>query len=400
MKTKRWKLALALAVCAASLGAQAQGIRPSYSFPAGRTGGVEMGDSGVFATPYIGAGVGHDDNLFLTHDNPRGSTIGTISPGLRLDARTEASIIQFNYQAQIGKYSDSHDDDYVDQTSRFQSDTAFSRRSFLRVGLEYDRLHDPRGSTDRPFSSAPDKYEQFTPSATYAFGAPGAEGRIELYTSDMRRRYLNNREFTATSDRDVPEYGGAFYWRAMPKTYLLFEGRRDLIRYDISNPVSGHEDRFFVGASWEATAATTGIFKVGRMERKFDSDLPSESFTVWEGDILWTPRTYSSFDFFTVRSTNESTGVGTFILSSIGGVTWNHAWSSYVTSQVTARYQKDEFQGANRTDETSSLGLKIGYRFRPWLTLGAEYTYTHRDSNQSIYQYDRNLYLITATSSL
>ena len=52
MKTKRWKLALALAVCAASLGAQAQGIRPSYTFPSGnRAGGVELGESGVFAAP-------------------------------------------------------------------------------------------------------------------------------------------------------------------------------------------------------------------------------------------------------------------------------------------------------------------------------------------------------------
>jgi len=288
----------------------------------------------------------------------------------------------------------------VDQTTKFQSDTAFSRRSFLRVGLEYDRLHDPRGSTDRPVSTTPDKYEQFIPSATYAFGAPGAEGRIELYAADTRKRYLNNREFTAISDRDMPEYGGAFYWRAMPKTYLLVEGRETHIRYDLTNPSSGKEERLFGGVSWEATAATTGVFKVGRFTRKFDSGLPDSTSTVWEGDVLWAPLTYSSFDFYTQRTTNESTGVGTFILSSIGGVTWNHAWTNYFYSIVQARYQKDEFQGADRTDETSTLGFKIGYRFRPWLTLGAEYTYTHRDSNQTIFQYDRNLYLITATSSL
>jgi polysaccharide biosynthesis protein VpsM len=61
---------------------------------------------------------------------------------------------------------------------------------------------------------------------------------------------------------------------------------------------------------------------------------------------------------------------------------------------------KDDYQDFNRNDETSSVGLKAGYRFRRWLTLGAEYTYTHRDSNIPQFQYDKNLYFLTATASM
>ena len=47
-----------------------------------------------------------------------------------------------------------------------------------------------------------------------------------------------------------------------------------------------------------------------------------------------------------------------------------------------------------------ALGLKVGYRIRRWLTLGFEYTYTQRDSNQRVYEYDKNFYLLTAVASM
>ena len=63
---------------------------------------------------------------------------------------------------------------------------------------------------------------------------------------------------------------------------------------------------------------------------------------------------------------------------------------------VNARWQRDEYQGFDRTDKTKTLGLKVGYRFRRWMVLGAEYTFQTRDSNLP-FEYDKNLYLLTAT---
>jgi polysaccharide biosynthesis protein VpsM len=42
----------------------------------------------------------------------------------------------------------------------------------------------------------------------------------------------------------------------------------------------------------------------------------------------------------------------------------------------------------------------VGYRFRRWLTLGAEYTHIQRDSNRAGFEYDKNIYLLTATASM
>jgi hypothetical protein len=135
---------------------------------------------------------------------------------------------------------------------------------------------------------------------------------------------------------------------------------------------SARETRYYGGVSWEATAATTGTLKFGRVKRDFTSSLtPDETDTSWEGMINWAPRTYSQVQFLTSRQTNEASGEGSFILTEAYQVSWNHNWSSYLTTGVTARWQRDEYQNFDRTDDTRSLGLRVGYRFRPWLTLGA-----------------------------
>lgn len=407
MTNKKLKIAVtaALWLVAAAAHAQTSPIRPAYAYPAAPpTSGaasVQMGDTPLFFTPFLGAAVGHDDNIFTSNVNERSSTITLISPGFKVDARSPSSVFQLSYQGQFGYYADSEEDNYIDHTARAQLDMAFSPRSFLRVGYDFIRSHDPRGSTDRGISSRPDKYRIYSPNATYAFGAPGAQGRIELYAAEARKAYLNNRETTALGDRKTTDAGGAVYWRVMPKTYLVGEARLTEIRYrSAASPLSGEERRLFGGVSWEATALTTGVLKVGRLEKTFDSGAPSFSGASWEGSIIWSPRTYSTFDFYTARTANESTGLGNFILSDIYGVTWNHAWSTILSTAVLVRYQKDDYQGFSRTDDTKSLGFKVGYRFRRWLTLGAEYNYTQRDSSQGVFEYDRNLYLLTATASM
>jgi len=394
-QTKITIVVTAALLCGAT-GAWAQ-VRPAYSYPAKPTGGTQMGETPAYYSWWLGTGVGYDDNLLLTERNERTSGYYVVNPGLRIDARSPNSVIEFTQQWQVGRYWSSHNDDYIDHSTHAQADMAFSQRAFGRVGVDYIKSHDPRGSTDRGISQTPDQYKVLSPNATFAFGAPGAAGRLEAYYQSADRRYENNRSVTQFSDRDTQEYGSALYVRLAPKTYVLGEVRRTDIDYKITSPNSARETRYYGGVSWEATAATTGTLKFGRVKRDFTSSLtPDETDTSWEGMINWAPRTYSQVQFLTSRQTNEASGEGSFILTEAYQVSWNHSWSSYLTTGVTARWQRDEYQNFDRTDDTRSLGLRVGYRFRPWLTLGAEYTHTNRDSNLNN-DYNKNLYLLTAT---
>jgi hypothetical protein len=410
MTKNKLKLAVALGLLGAAQTVWAQSatayIRPAYTYPSAPPisgpASVQLGTTPFFFTPYLGIAAGHDSNLYFSDINRKGSNLFVGSAGFGIDARSANSVFQVNAQLQDGRYTSSTQDSYIDSNVDTRLDYAIDRRNFVRAGIQYIRGHDPRGSTDRPFGESPDKYRQGDPYFNYAFGAPGARGRVEVYYNDVFRRYINNRESTFASDRDQQEYGGAFYARAMPRTYALIEAREDNIRYKVPGPsTSADETRLYLGVSWEATAATTGMIKFGRLKRDFIADnLQDFSGNSWEGLVSWAPRTYSRFDFYTARQTNESTGLGDFILTSVGGMTWSHDWTSYVRTAVDLRYQRDAYQGFDRTDKTWLAGVKAGYKFRRWLTLGAEYDYWKRDSTLDVYDYTRNLFLITATASM
>jgi hypothetical protein len=382
-------------------------IRPAYVYPAANAavspGAIshQVADSPVYFTPYIGAGLGYDDNLFYSSSNEKSSYLYVLSPGLRFDARDASKVFSVAYQGQYGVYTSSRNDDYWDHNFLASFDSIMAPSLYGHLDYLFMHSHDPRGLTDRPAQETPDKYEVSRPGVTLAYGAPGAKGRIEAYYSYAYRKYINNRETTAGSDRETPEYGAAFYWRVMPKTNLLVEARRTDQDYILSSsPFDSTETRYYGGVTWAATAATSGTIKVGTFKKKFNSDLPDFSGTSWEGLITWLPRTYSQFDFYTARFPTESTGLGSFILSDATGVLWSHNWTSYLTTGVNARYQRDKYQNFTRNDDIASLGLRAGYKFRPWLTLGAEYTYMKRNSDIDIYDYTKNLFFITATLSM
>src|SRR5471032_1511173 len=104
MINKNLKAALALVLLATGLGAygQTSPIRPAYQYPQqsapdSSAASVQMGDTPLFLTPYLGLAVGRDDNLFLSKDNPKSSTLIVTSPGFRIDARGPGLVFQSRF---------------------------------------------------------------------------------------------------------------------------------------------------------------------------------------------------------------------------------------------------------------------------------------------------------------
>ncbi len=405
-KKKFLVLTAALLAVGGTAIAQTSPVRPAYQYPGapGAAKGptaMQLGSSPVFVAPWASIALGNDSNVNLASANEIDSAYAIYGAGFKADARSANSVFQMSLMASHGRYSDSNADNYTDSSARTSYDIAISSRNYLRLGWDYLRGHDPRGSTDRTVSESPDKYFVSTPGITYAFGAPSAAGRVEVFASRAAKRYRNNRDLTDGSDRNTKDFGGAFYWRVMPKTQLILEARRTDFDYlQATSPFSGREERYLVGATWDATAATSGTVKIGRLEKRFDSGLPEFKGTTWEGMITWLPRSYSKFDLYSSRQPVESTGLGTFILSDATGIVWSHGWNSVFGTEAGARFQKDKYKGFDRNDDLTLLSVKATYKFRRWMSLGAEYQHTNRDSNIGAFEYDKNLWLVSATLSM
>jgi hypothetical protein len=401
--TRKVVAGLAAAALLAAGSAFAQTQAPAQASASSGPAGFPVGPLTVF--PGIDLAHGYDDNLFLRPTNRATSSFTIFSPYVRAEAKPGPHKFDATLRIDQGRYHSSAADKYTDYSLIGNGDMVFSGRAGLKMRAEHRHGHDARGSTDRGVSATPDEYDNSGVDGVFRYGAPGAQGRIEIDAGAFARRYTNNRVNTEGADRDTIQLGGTFFWRVMPRTELLAQIGHRSIDYSLgSSTLDSTEDRLLVGAKWEATAKTTGTAKFGRQRKKFDSagrqDLPGTSS--WEAGVRWSPLSYSVFDFTSSKQTGETTGVGDTVVSTNYGLTWSHAWSSRLRTQALATFRNDEFVGAgvSRRDDTSSFGLKVAYDFRRWLRLGAEFTHSERDSNDGNFNYKRNLLLFTVGATL
>ncbi len=407
-KTLVMVFGVAMTVGASAALAQTGPVAPAYkipdsSKPADKDGprSVPLGD-GVSLSPYFNLAFGRNDNLFLTNTNRTSSDMVVYNPGFRIEAIGESSKFGFGYDLNAGRFRQSSADDYTDYKVYGSGEFVMSASMGLKLAADYAQGHDPRGSTDRGISGAPDKFRTSGPSALFAYGANDAIGRFEVEGGSVDKRYLNNRITTVASDRNTDSFAGRFFVRVAPKTSFLFEARQDKMDYKLATSLQdSKETRYLVGVTWDATAATSGTIKVGQIKKDFSTASRKDfSSTGWEASIAWKPLSYSKVDLFTTKSFGESTGLGDFTLTKKYGAAWQHSWDSRFMSVISLSRNDDEFIGNVRNDETSSFGIKLNYKMLRWLTLGGEYNTTDRDSNVSGFNYKKNLYMLTLGATL
>jgi len=369
----------------------------------------------MFAYPEIEVAVKRDSNIALVPDATRkADTIWLLRPSLRLEAKKGANIYDLSYRGEYGRFERQSTDDYENHDIGARANLTLDARNKLMLGLQYMDKVDPRGTLNLAATPTPNQYRQTGATGLYTYGAEDAKGKLELDGGYYDKRYVNNRALgTSALDHDNRSYGGTFLWRVMPKSYATFNLRQSVYDYkESTNTLDSTNTYTLIGLRWEATAATSGKFAIGNVAKKFDSAGQAAgrqdfSGLGWEGGISWKPLRYSSVDFNTQRTPNDSTGLGDYTLNQTQQLAWTHAWTSRVSTKLSGSYATDKFSkapvaaagGADREDTTQSIGLKIDYSMKRWLKFGAEYTYGTRDSNDDNSDYKRNqlMFLLSAT---
>jgi len=366
-----------------------------------RAGAIPLGP--INAYPSIGLALKHDDNLFSTPNNTTSDTLTIVTPSVRLEAKQGANTYSLVAGSTLGRYNTSTADNYTNYNVNALADFDLSARFRAKLRADYIDAQDPRGSTNNAVSSVPDRYHQTAVGSIVSYGAAGAQGRLDFELGQLERHYYNNRSTTATEDRNNTDVGATFFWRIAPKTSLLLQAKHTDIEYtDPASTLGSTENGLLGGVTWEATAKTTGIFKLGMVKKSFDDPARAESTsTSWLGAIKWSPRTYSIVDFNLTRLPAETTGgVGNFIDRTITGALWTHQWSSQVSTAALASYGTDKYEGVDRTDNIQNYGVKATYSMRRWLSFGADYTYTQRDSNDNTNDFKRNTFMLFVNATL
>ncbi len=374
-------------------------IAPILTAP---TQGMPYKMGGVHLYPYLMLGLGRNDNVLGTGTNEQSSTIFEMRPALVAEIAKAGDRYTLSYSGDYGHYASSDEDDFDYHDLFLAGDNHFSTRTALGWRAGYIKRSDPRGSNDIDFGSEPNAWHAMVANVLFGYGAVEAKGRIELEAGLQNKRYDNNEVVTRSFDLDTRNLAGRFFYRVAPKTRALFEMRHTVADYRLASSTQDSTETIYnIGVTWDTTAATTGILKLGRLKKDFDSDSRDDfSGNSWEGTVRWSPRTYSVFDLTTARYTTDSTGIGEYLINRNLGVTWNHKWNDRVSTQVGYNNLKTDFSGDPRRDETDTFSVGASYTMRPWLRFGLNLTHTDRSSNQATYDYDRNVLMFTVEATL
>lgn len=372
-------------------------------------GAVRMGPLTVY--PSVRYELSHNDNLLLQQADSglvKSDTIQVLSPSVRVEAKQGANIYGANIGAQFGRYSEFASDNYNNNSASANADLNPDTRVRIRLKADHVDAHDPRGSTTDPLTPTPNRYRQQTLGGIFGYGAQGAQGRFELELGALDKRYYNNPSPTAAigvqgNNRSDNIVGGTFFWRVAPKTSLLAQVKRTGIDFkDDRTTLDSTEMRYYAGVTWEATAATTGIVKVGTVKKDFKEGLRTDvSMPSWDAQIQWTPLSYSKVDFMISKAYRETTpGFGDTVQTSTNTAIWTHKWTSQITTAATGSYGVEDYKGVSRNDKMPSLGLKGTYQMRRWLDFGADYTWSKRDSSNVGADYKKNVIMLFVNATL
>jgi hypothetical protein len=354
-----------------------------------------------------------DDNVFNTSILKKSSFGTFIQPWFFLPFRHRSLNAGLGYSFRGSVYENVPQNNYVDNYVNAFSDVRFDHRNRLSLNGSISYAHDPLGTLFTQGNVSlllknPNEWQSQSFDALYRYGAEGAKGLLELRFNYMNRFYQNNPEFTRGRDLNQYNLGGAFYYRVLPKTSLLFEVNESFSDY--LQPLPGglsqtnNQLRVLGGVTWRATAKTTGILKGGVMITEFDETAAGfrdngQPTPTFDAAILWQPRSIDSVRVGALMITNQSNFLGGATNNQTYTVTWNHQWLPKLSSNIYANAMENSYTGSNRTDSGYMLGVGVYYPLQRWLTSGLQYSYTDRSSTIEQFNFTRNLVILNLQMS-
>jgi polysaccharide biosynthesis protein VpsM len=374
----------------------------ALAYEIGDAAGIPLGAGHLY--PKLETKLIHDDNLFRLNTVERDTWIAVFSPELTYELKSNKSLFLMHYDFEAGEHFSSHDDDYTDHIARIEYEYQPTSRIFTAVRGEFVDTRDPRGTGASEGAAVvvtePDAYHTFGILGEAGYGSEQAKARFEVDMGYKTKQYDNNRATTFVRDRDDFYGSGRFYYRIKPKTNAVLEFRATNFNYDrdaVGTPgLDSTLFKYLAGVTWDATFKTTGYAKIGWIDKQFDSSARQDDDDVlWEFGTEWRPRTYSTFNLSTQRDYTETNGTGDFIQEDTIDFSWVHQWRERISSYVNFTYGQDDYTTA-REDDRYLAGVGVNYDMRRWVKLGAGYTYDERDSNVNTFDYDRNLFELTA----
>ncbi|WNC71210.1 outer membrane beta-barrel protein [Thalassotalea psychrophila] len=386
---------------------QAIAIAPSYAITPQK---FDLGDFKF--TPQVAGQVSYQDNFLDNDDNKQDSWISTIAPKFELSQTRNLNHYQLSYELSNYNYWQSSDDNYT--AHNFSALTSLNVASKHRLNLQADYVRDyeQRG---KGYSigfagilKQPTGFEQYSAKAKYSFGAKTAQANIDIdyqfskvnwdsvFINDLNiPQFDYSLDFTANREYQQNQIGSTFNYKTGAFTKITFSASHSTVSYDKPRPnqasLDSEDNSVFLGIEWQGSSITTGYARVGYSDRTFDDDRWGDTSGIrWQVGILWTPLTYSNFDFSTSRSLSETKGQGSSIENTNYNMSWQHQWLDRIATKLSIQFSDDSYGDTRREDENTIASATMSYQMHRNIDLSLSLLNAKRKSNIDAVEYEGN----------
>ncbi|ATC86888.1 outer membrane beta-barrel protein [Pseudoalteromonas arctica] len=365
---------------------------------------------GAEITPTLQTGISSNNNFFSTPENEESRTIWTITPNIKAVIEDGPD----SYKLDLGTSSSLHNKESADNFTQVNIGAGvhkeFTSQHRLDINGKADWLYEPRGSglTEGLGDTVNElvKYHQQNMTTRYEYGAQSSKAQVALNAGFYSKKYQNFRAVSQFRDYDKSLVGITGYYNTQAATRTFLEIKQENYRYDFlaNSGISRDSDdvKVLLGMEWEATALTSGSFKLGYQNKDFSAN-ERESFSglSWEAGVNWQPLSYSTVQLTTSRSAKDPLVQGDYIKESFYGINWTHSWSDYLSSLVGVTYIDEQYTGdIGRKDKTKSARLGLNYIASRFGMVSTYVDFIDKNSTQNAIEFDRVVVGVNFTFAL
>lgn len=360
-------------------------------------------DDGLYGS--LSLGYTHHDNVERNATSEESD--GGLGIGLGLVFRNRVDRLSYQLGGQTSAVSfDDNDNNDFDRYS-LSAGLLYELTEIIDLGLHagYSKANENRNASGSRIVEAnreTDDVETQIVGGQFTIGRP--QSRIQAVVaashSDMDFTLKDIEDITSGAidlrDRELDHLSGALFYNTQGPIRYFLEANITDIDYDndtIRN-LDSEETGYYVGALWSLSQITSAEFKIGQLDKDFDSaELDDYDKTSYSAKLRWQPTHRTSFTFYGSKRAEETTEIeSSFFESEVLGA--NVAYQVLPQKLDLIGYYNtiDDEYSSGREDDTDDYGIGFIYHPRRWLGVGFRYGKSERESNRADANYDDDYY--------
>lgn len=394
---------------------------------------------GGYVHPFLTLKGEYSDNLFNINENTTSNFLTTITPGIWLAApqlkevpieilsnNTSAGGLQMALEDYKGfdrfntyllgstdlKYY-SADSDLNDYGARLEGLFKYNLRGGLSLRA-VDRFSRDQDRFDIGNAYATDKLREFNSNVFLSDVAWDFSEKFKAkidYSNFLLDYKDYSVEFLDRTDNSGSLYG---FYKYSVKTSFFLQYQLVDVSYDTSSLRDNTQDFIYGGINWKSTEKTTLAFKAGYQDRDFTNDatqntvssLPnySDGNLALELALQYQIREKTKVSLSLNRKIDESDSYSALGKEIFGAaLLYEQEFTEKIHGTCDLKYENaDYYQVTNgsRDDDRYVFKPAIQYIFRDWLMLELAYRLDMRNSSDTLYDYDTNIFSISLNTAL